>query len=327
MFNASISKPSGLPSPRGSRQQHVVVCSYETKLAGVCRHVFVTWLQSASSYGLCVTIEDRPSRHCTCKVQISPWTFWKRKGVKSLDIGGNKVKIFWDLSSATYLCGAEPREGFYVAVVCDEEVILLLGDKKMEALKKSRSKPSTIDAILLSRREHVFGRNVFRVRAPLGDSGKVHDIRIECETRESRKPYLRIDIDAHPVVCVGTDLRWKFRGNHVSLLRGAAFHVLWDIHGWLFGDGTSSAVFIFCECGAPDHHDSMNESIGIRGLSAQMPENSKRDDLYAAMKWSRELNMSVADMKVSKCSNLRASGQMNSGYGDTSLVLSAWRCA
>ena len=44
------------------------------------------------------------------------------------------IDVYWDLSNARLGVGPEPLEGFYVGVVVDRQMVLLLGDLRKEAL-------------------------------------------------------------------------------------------------------------------------------------------------------------------------------------------------
>lgn len=287
-------------------QQNLITCAYETKLAGLCRHVTVTWVKNAKGHGLCVTVDD-PSCQYTCKVKMNPWSFWKKQGVKSFEVCGSKVEVHWDLSSARYICGPEPQWGFFVAVVCNKEVVLLLGDKNAEAYKKTKARPSIIDATLVSRKEHIFGKKVFCTKAPFDESGKAHDIAIECDTNVPKEPFLLIKIDKHVVVHV-RNLEWKFRGNQTVVIDGVALQVFWDVHNWLFSSGVSNAVFIFQSCGG----------------GPQKALDGKIDGVSATMKWSGDLNGSISAMKLTSARSLRSAHDLM-GLTGSSLVLNAWR--
>nr|ACN33725.1 unknown [Zea mays] len=106
--------------------------------------------------GLSVGVDDL-SGHCLCKADIKPWLFSKKKGSKSLDVEDGKIDIFWDLSGAKFGAGPEPVEGFYVAVVFDLELVLLLGDMKKDAYRKTGANRSMLNAAFVARREHIYG--------------------------------------------------------------------------------------------------------------------------------------------------------------------------
>nr|AFK46289.1 unknown [Lotus japonicus] len=140
--------------------QNVVTCIYQCKLQGRSCLITVSWTKYLMGQGLSVGI-DELGNHCLCKVDIKPWLFQRRKGSKNLGVEYGKIDILWDLSSAKFGSGPEPLEGFYVAVLFNKEMVLLLGDLKKEACKKiehHRVNAHFDHAIFLAKREHIFGQ-------------------------------------------------------------------------------------------------------------------------------------------------------------------------
>jgi hypothetical protein len=171
-------------------------------------------LGQAAALGVVVAV-DCASGDRLCRADVRPWLFSKRRGSKTLDVASanGKVDVFWDLSSARFGgAGPEPLEGFYVAVVCGLEMVLLLGDMAKEAYHRTGAGAGA----------EVVGRD---------------------------PPCLEIRVDRRPVVRVKR-LPWKFRGNQTILVDGLPVEVFWDVHGWLFGSVTADAVFMFQTCQA-----------------------------------------------------------------------------
>lgn len=222
--------------------QNLVTCVYQCRLRGRTCSVTVTWSKNLMGQGLSVGIDD--TNQCLCKVDIKPWLFSKRKGSKSLEAYYSKIDVYWDLSSAKFGSGPEPLEGFYVGVVSNRQMILLLGDMRKEAFKKTGVTPVASNAVFVAKREHIFGKKTFSTKAQFCDSGQLHDLMIECDTSGVNEPCLVIRIDTKPVMQVKR-LQWKFRGNHTILVDGLAVEVLWDVHNWLFGTSLGNAVFMF----------------------------------------------------------------------------------
>lgn len=188
---------------------------------------------------------DYPTCEHTCSVDMKPWRFWKKQGSKSFEMGTKKMEIFWDLSSAKYTYGPEPQVAFYVAIECDHEAILLLGDMHKEALKKFHGQSPPPDTTLLSRKEHVYGKQLYTTKAQLRESGRAHDIAIECHVGvEKDASRLSVRVDQQTVIHV-TSLMWKFRGNQTIQIDGTAVEVYWDVHNWLFKAEDGHAVFMF----------------------------------------------------------------------------------
>jgi len=194
-------------------------------------------------HGLSVHINDS-SCHYMCKVDMKPWSFWKKHGSKSFDVKGKKMEVFWDVSNAKYVCGPEPQEGFYLALICEKEIVLLLGDMQEEAYKKIHARKPFAEPTLLCRREHVFGKRYYTTKAQFGESGSTHDIVIECHTGGSKEPRLYVRVDKKVVLQV-KHLMWKFRGNQTIEVDGTSIQVFWDVHNWLFNPSNGHAVFMF----------------------------------------------------------------------------------
>jgi hypothetical protein len=233
-----------------------VTCLYHAWLAGRPCALSVTWTRGGGLAGqataVSVVAADAVSGDRLCRADVKPWLFSKRKGSKTLDVTGaiGKVDVFWDLSGARFGAAPEPVESFYVAVVCDGEMVLLLGDMRKEAYRKTGASRPAVDALLVARKEHVVGKKVFSAKAQFSHHGRCHDIAIECDT-STNDPCLVIHIDGRPVMRVRR-LAWKFRGNQTVLVDGLPVEVFWDVHGWLFGLAASSAVFMFQTCQAPE---------------------------------------------------------------------------
>ncbi|XP_074264491.1 uncharacterized protein LOC141586978 [Silene latifolia] len=120
----------------------------------------------------------------------------------------NLVIFGQTICSAKFGSWTEPLEGFYLAIVCDKHMILLLGDMRKEAFKKTSATSVPITPLLLQKGSMFMGRNT--------------------------KNFMQVK-----------RLQWKFRGNHTILVDGIPVEVFWDVHSWLFGTSPGSAVFMF----------------------------------------------------------------------------------
>lgn len=193
--------------------------------------------------GQCLSIGIDDSGKCLCKLDTKPSIFSKWKGSKSLDSSTSKIFIFWDLSNAKFGSGPEPLETFYVAVLLNHEMVLLVGDMIKEAYAKTSSLLlSSSNATYIARKEYVFGKSVYKTKVQFGDNGKFHEVSIECEMVGVKDPSLEIKIDRKRVLEVRR-LCWKFRGNQSITIGGESVEVYWDVYNWLFGVG--NAVFMF----------------------------------------------------------------------------------
>ena len=209
--------------------QNVVTCVYQCKLHGRSCLITITWTKSLMGQGLSIGIDDLANQ-CLCKVDIKPWLFSKRKGSKNLEVDSSKIEIYWDLTNAKFGSGPEPMEGFYLAVVFNQEIVLLLGDLKKEAYKKvDTTDPIHSNAIFIAKREHIFGKKLYGAKAKFCDKGQMHDVTIECDTVGLNDPCLVIRIDSKTVMQIKR-LKWKFRGNYTIVVDGLPVEVLRDVY-------------------------------------------------------------------------------------------------
>ncbi|KAK6125127.1 hypothetical protein DH2020_041140 [Rehmannia glutinosa] len=187
----------------------------------------------------------------TCKIDLKPWHFWAKKGYKSLVVDGNQMDAYWDLRSAKFSGGSpEPCSDFYVALVSEEEIVLLLGDWKKKAYKRTKSRPALVDALMFYKKEHVFGKKSFSIRAKFDQKKREHDIVVESSTVGPREP----------------EIRYKCSG---------------DVHAWLFcAPGSSHGLFIF----KPGEADSDVEDDDNRGDDSDCSGPSK---YYSTQSYSK----------------------------------------
>lgn len=308
----------GADTPASFRTaQNSVMCLYHTKVAGYCRPVSVTWCRSLLGQGFSVSIDD-PTNQYVCKIDMKPWLFWKKQGSKSVNVEGKRMEVFWDLCSAKYVRGPEPKEGFYVAIVCEQEMVLLLGDMQKEAFQKTRLGPSLMVATLLSKKEHIIGKKVYNTKAQFGEGGPMHDIAIECHLGDTKEPRLCVRVDKQAVVQV-QHLMWKFRGNQTILVDDIQIEVFWDVHNWLFNPSQGHAVFMFQTCSA-DEKPWMRE-IGISHSSVlQWPATHSFKD-KEGKHWFTDSSCA----SVLQWPNTHSFKESCDGSSGFSLLLYAWK--
>ncbi|KAF6157493.1 hypothetical protein GIB67_004431 [Kingdonia uniflora] len=253
--------------------QSVFMSVYQTKLGGQCRLITITWYKNLLLHGLSVSIEG-PTRETqyNCKVELKPWYFWRKQGSKHIQVDGVDVDIFWDLKTAKFNGETEPKSDYYVAIVCEEEVILLVGDLKKDAYRKTKSRPALIDPILVTKKEHIFGKKRFSTRAKFHDKGTFHEISIECNNKNnttstiSFDPEMEIRIDGNLAIHV-KHLQWKFRGNESIFVNKVKVEVYWDVHDWLFSPGLRHALFVIKPTWIPTSASSSLTSTPLSSLS------------------------------------------------------------
>ncbi|KAI3833170.1 hypothetical protein MKW92_052875 [Papaver armeniacum] len=137
-------------------------------------------------HGLLISVDGQDGEnHYNCKVEVKPWYFWRKQWSKGFQVDGEAVDIFWDLKTAKFNGETEPQSDFYVAIVCQDEVVLLLGDQKKDAYRKTGCRPALIEPILVSRKEHIFGKKKFTTRATFLEKGKSHEISVECNNNNN----------------------------------------------------------------------------------------------------------------------------------------------
>lgn len=218
------------------------------------------WCKNLMNHFFSITVHNlEGDYHCSCKIDLKPWYFWSKKGFKSFEVDGNTVEVFWDIRSAKFASGPEPCSDYYVALVCDEEVVLLLGDYKKKAYKRTKSRPALVESIMFYKKENVFAKKSFSTRARFDERRKEHDIVVESSTSGPRDPEMWISIDGIVLVHV-KNLQWKFRGNQTVLINNQSVQVLWDVHDWLFGSpGNGHGLFIF-KPGFPELESEKDDS-------------------------------------------------------------------
>ncbi|KAE8734844.1 hypothetical protein F3Y22_tig00000715pilonHSYRG00363 [Hibiscus syriacus] len=169
------------------------------------------------------------------------------KGNKAVESDHSNIEIFWDLSAAKYNTGPEPVHGFYVIVMVDSEIGLMVGDMAEEEINKKLKTSIPVAKIsLISRQEHCSGNTLYFTKAQFNKTGIPHDISIRCsgEHEGLKHPVLSVWIDDKTVIRVKR-LRWNFRGNQTIFVDGLLVDLMWDVHDWFFNPATGSAVFMF----------------------------------------------------------------------------------
>ncbi|XP_057950675.1 uncharacterized protein LOC131145549 [Malania oleifera] len=248
-FFSSGDKPTDDLGAVGRSGQSVCMSVYRTKLTDQSRLITITWCKNLLLRGLSVSVGEEGEKQYTCKVELKPWYFWRKQGSKRFEVDGRAVDVFWDLKAAKFNGETEPNSEYYVAVVCDEEVVLLLGDLKKEAYRKTGRRPALIDPILVSKKEHVFGKKKFITKAKFHEKGRFHEISVECKCRNSNsgggsisngssfrgvEPEMEIRIDGVLVIHV-KHLQWKFReisGSVEGLCAGGSSEFCLFLYAW-----------------------------------------------------------------------------------------------
>lgn len=226
--------------------QNFVTCIHRVKLGDILCNITITWAKTLISHTLYITVENpRDDNHYTCKIDLKTWQFWGKKGLKTFTVAEKRVDVFWDLRAAKFTTSPEPNSDYYVAMVSKEEIVLLLGDQKNEALRRTKCRPALEDASLVHKKEIVFAKKCFCTKTMLGKDKKEHSIIIESALCGPYDPEMWISVDGMETIRI-PNLHWRFRGNETIAVDGSPVHVLWDVHDWLYnGDHSGLGIFVF----------------------------------------------------------------------------------
>ncbi|XP_022848378.1 uncharacterized protein LOC111370749 [Olea europaea var. sylvestris] len=161
--------------------QNFVTFIHRAKLADMFQNITLTWAKNMISHSLHIMVQNPYAEdHYMCKIDLKTWQFWGKKGLKSFQVDEKRVDVFWDIKSAKFSSSTlEPTSDYYVAMVSEEEVVLLLGDQKKEAFTRTKCRPSLQDAALVHKKEIVFAKKCFCTKTTLGQGKREHNIIIE----------------------------------------------------------------------------------------------------------------------------------------------------
>ncbi|XP_027333413.1 uncharacterized protein LOC113848207 [Abrus precatorius] len=210
------------PSPP-STNPNLITYIYHTDSGTVS----LTWSRSILGRSLHVHLRNHSSFH----LHIKPFLFWKKHGSKNLS---HNTLLTWNLSNARFGSGPEPHSQFYLALLVDHHLTLLIGDLSP---KLKAQKPNTRQLLLL-KRDHVHvaphRHRVYRTKTKF--RGKDREIEIDCDgygDNNNNNMRLLFGVDEEKVLEVQR-LKWKFRGSERVEIDGGHVQISWDVHDWLF---------------------------------------------------------------------------------------------
>ncbi|KMT06336.1 hypothetical protein BVRB_7g160180 [Beta vulgaris subsp. vulgaris] len=257
-LNKSYISPKSTPSI-----QNVVSCTYKTQISNQ-KNLFITitWCNKLICQGFFIKISEKNLRqnHYQHGFHQLP----KIKGTKLLqdfrDQKSNSITVHWDLSSASFEAGPVPIKGFYIIILVDSKLTLMLGDMEDDPIVQNFViGSSTVPKLaLITQCEHfsnVQWNNQVITKAKFNNCEIEHEIMIKCcpEDDGPRSPVLSVYIDKKRVVKIKR-LQWNFRGNQVIFVDGLLVDVMWDVYGWYFdqtvgsfndNNKSGSGVFMF----------------------------------------------------------------------------------
>ncbi|KAB2074819.1 hypothetical protein ES319_A07G177300v1 [Gossypium barbadense] len=278
-------KTSEEPQPHVNNKnaQTTVTLMYQTNLVGYLQSITILWCKNLMNHSLTIMVNSTEgTSQYSCKIDLKPWHFWSRKGYKSFYVDGKQVDVYWDLRSAKFNSSPEPTADYYVALVADQEVALLLGDYKKKAYKRTKSRPALVEPLLYYKKENVFGKKSFATKVRFGEKRKEHDIIVESATSGLKDPEMWISMDGVVLIHV-KNLQWKFRGNQTVLVDKQPVQVMWDVHDWLFtSPAPGHGLFIFTPLEAEvdsdiegsGHGGDSDTSTGSRYYSTRSPADT-----------------------------------------------------
>lgn len=339
--------PPPPPPPPISGNPNLTTCLYHTDAAlfsltwsrsFLCRSLHLSLLHHSFNSPLPLSLSSSspsPSLH----LQIKPFVFWNKHGSKKLC---PNIIVFWDLSRAKFGSGPEPQSGFFIAVVVDGELILLVGDLAKEAHAKTKSQPSgkNHDRALVLKREHVVAKRIYTTRARFG--GKTREIQINCGHDDCSK--LFFSVDGKKILQIKR-LKWKFRGNERVEVDGVNVQISWDVYNWLFDAqiGDAHAVFMFRfeeEEQEDEHHIQVHheyESCSKNGMAPLWAQQQIWSLGMSGIEW-RKMGKSFSSSSVSMSSAGSSGGsssvmewasmeesELSTGPAGFSLMVYAWR--
>ncbi|GMH01559.1 hypothetical protein Nepgr_003398 [Nepenthes gracilis] len=281
---ACFSTGEKLPDDQASiahSPQSLAMSVYRTEIAKQSRLVTITWCKNLLLHGLSVSVDGPDGdHHYHCKVELKPWYFWRKQGSKHFTVDGKTVDVVWDLKAAKFNGEVEPQSDYYIAIVSEEEVVLVVGDLKKDAFRKTGCRPALNDPVLVSRKVHMFGKKKFSTRIKFHEREKSHEISVECRGNgvinkgdfDGFSPEMEIRIDGEIASRV-KHLQWKFRGNELIDVNKRRVEVYWDVHDWLFASGLRNAMFLFKPSSSSSSSSSTSSMLSTDGDDHASEEN------------------------------------------------------
>lgn len=273
--------------------QTSVTFIYQAIVADFFRNVTFLWFKNSTSHYLNIFVEkplDEENPY-TLKIDLKTWQFWGKKGLKSLDIDGRRVEVYWDMRQAKFSTSPEPCSCYYVAIVSGGEVAMLLGDLEEEAYKRTKKGPSPIQPTLKCKKEHLQGKRLFCTRTILSREDTEHDIIIESSSFSGLDdPEVWISIDEDIAIRI-MNLHWRFRGNERISVNNSPIDIFWDVHDWLYnnpGDGPAHGLFIFKPGALDSENDSSNFDSSTFGSPKLSQNQSSSEFCYFLYAWKSE---------------------------------------
>ncbi|MCL7033586.1 hypothetical protein MKW94_003682 [Papaver nudicaule] len=170
----SSSSTAAPPQPI-SGKPNVTSCVYQTTKLGL---VSFTWYTNVLGRSLQIdfrlpnNINESSATPCCFNLHIQPILFWRRKnGCKTYNLNNknnkdSSLQIYWNFARAKFSSDhPEPKSGFFVTLVLDGVMILLVGDSYNKTDQNSKNKSNRQQKqVLVLRREHVFASRFYSTK-------------------------------------------------------------------------------------------------------------------------------------------------------------------
>ncbi|KAL8485141.1 hypothetical protein ACS0TY_027435 [Phlomoides rotata] len=139
--------PSLIPSI-----QNVVTCLYKINLSSSRKQILISlsWSKTNLSHDLNIIFGYDPSTSTAVKLNTNPRIFKKLKGSRNVKFHNSSIEVLCDLSAARYETGSEPVDGFYVLIIVDSQLGLIVGDLGEEASQRRLAISVNPTSILIS---------------------------------------------------------------------------------------------------------------------------------------------------------------------------------
>lgn len=158
----------------------------------------------------------------------------EKKGDWTFTWGSYTVNLHWDMTLAVYSAGPEPISGFHVIMFVNSEFVLLLGEIRkgnLHQLDLHGTAPPA-QTCMISRKEQVHSLASYTTKARFHPADNDHKI---CINFEADKQILSVSVDDKLAVHV-TKLKWNFRGSQTIFFEKMMVDIMWNLHGWLYGE-------------------------------------------------------------------------------------------
>ncbi|WOK99747.1 hypothetical protein Cni_G08459 [Canna indica] len=158
--SCSGSFASSLTSPPLTANKNTASSSYKATLS-TRKQLLVNLIWHRTNTGdasVLVAVED-DEENSSAKRDGQCQVLRKKKGNRPFPAGNSACTLFWDFSAAKYAGAApEPVKDFYLVVLADDELVLLVGDTCRDFIKsKFERKPRVAEFSMYRRAEQVFG--------------------------------------------------------------------------------------------------------------------------------------------------------------------------